>query len=53
VLIAVNNKAEGSAPLSCVQLAREIASACARLRDESHEHHEHHASAEAVAAAGA
>jgi uncharacterized protein YecE (DUF72 family) len=35
VLIAVNNKAEGSAPLSCVQLAREIAAACARLREES------------------
>ncbi|MFC0398406.1 DUF72 domain-containing protein [Paraburkholderia rhizosphaerae] len=31
VLIAVNNKAEGSAPLSCVELAREIAAACARL----------------------
>ena len=35
VLIAVNNKAEGSAPLSCVQLAREIAAACARLGDEN------------------
>jgi uncharacterized protein YecE (DUF72 family) len=35
VLIAVNNKAEGSAPLSCVELAREIAAACARLRDEN------------------
>ncbi|HVE10452.1 MAG TPA: DUF72 domain-containing protein [Paraburkholderia sp.] len=31
VLIAVNNKAEGSAPLSCVQLAREIAAACTQL----------------------
>ncbi|MFT4064970.1 DUF72 domain-containing protein [Paraburkholderia sp.] len=31
VVIAVNNKAEGSAPLSCVKLAREIAEACARL----------------------
>jgi len=31
VVIAVNNKAEGSAPLSCVKLAREIADACARL----------------------
>jgi uncharacterized protein YecE (DUF72 family) len=37
VLIAVNNKAEGSAPLSCVALAREIAAACARLRGERHE----------------
>jgi uncharacterized protein YecE (DUF72 family) len=35
VLIAVNNKAEGSAPLSCEQLAREIAAACARLGDEN------------------
>ncbi|GAB2903293.1 hypothetical protein GCM10027093_45570 [Paraburkholderia jirisanensis] len=35
VLIAVNNKAEGSAPLSCVQLAREIAAACARPGDEN------------------
>jgi len=34
VLIVTNNKAEGSAPLSCVALAREIAAACARLRDE-------------------
>nr|WP_246641808.1 DUF72 domain-containing protein [Paraburkholderia edwinii] len=34
VLIAVNNKAEGSAPLSCVELAREIAAACVRLREE-------------------
>ncbi|SMG60960.1 DUF72 domain-containing protein [Paraburkholderia susongensis] len=31
VVIAVNNKAEGSAPLSCVKLAGEIAEACARL----------------------
>jgi uncharacterized protein YecE (DUF72 family) len=31
VVIAVNNKAEGSAPLSCVKLAQEIADACARL----------------------
>ncbi|XUW87861.1 DUF72 domain-containing protein [Burkholderia sp. M6-3] len=35
VVIAVNNKAEGSAPLSCVELAREIVEACARL---AHEH---------------
>ncbi|HEY4352809.1 MAG TPA: DUF72 domain-containing protein [Paraburkholderia sp.] len=35
VLIAVNNKAEGSAPLSCVELAREIATAYARLQEES------------------
>ncbi|GLU35472.1 DUF72 domain-containing protein [Trinickia caryophylli] len=34
VLIIANNKAEGSAPLSCAALAREIAAACARLRDE-------------------
>lgn len=39
VVIAVNNKAEGSAPLSCVELAREIIEAYARL---AHEHeHEH------------
>ncbi len=35
VLIAVNNKAEGSAPLSCMELARAIAAACARLREDS------------------
>ncbi|CAB3719773.1 DUF72 domain-containing protein [Trinickia soli] len=35
VLIVTNNKAEGSAPLTCVALAREIAQACARLRDEA------------------
>ncbi|MFM0437467.1 DUF72 domain-containing protein [Paraburkholderia strydomiana] len=35
VVIAVNNKAEGSAPLSCMELAREIVEACARL---AHEH---------------
>ncbi|WOD20727.1 DUF72 domain-containing protein [Paraburkholderia kirstenboschensis] len=35
VVIAVNNKAEGSAPLSCVELAREIVEAYARL---AHEH---------------
>jgi uncharacterized protein YecE (DUF72 family) len=34
VLIAVNNKAEGSAPLSCVELAREIAAAYVRLQEE-------------------
>ncbi|MFM0501276.1 DUF72 domain-containing protein [Paraburkholderia caffeinilytica] len=37
VVIAVNNKAEGSAPLSCVELAREIVEAYARLAHE-HEH---------------
>lgn len=36
VLIIANNKAEGSAPLTCVALAREIAAALARLRDEAH-----------------
>lgn len=35
VLIVTNNKAEGSAPLTCVALAREIGAACARLRDEA------------------
>ncbi|PMS32738.1 uncharacterized protein YecE (DUF72 family) [Trinickia symbiotica] len=30
VLIVANNKAEGSAPLTCLALAREIAAACAR-----------------------
>jgi uncharacterized protein YecE (DUF72 family) len=45
VLIAVNNKAEGSAPLSCVQLARAIAAACARLRDEGAAHAAQSASA--------
>ena len=30
VVIAVNNKAEGSAPLTCFELAREIAAACER-----------------------
>ncbi|MGF6724105.1 uncharacterized protein YecE (DUF72 family) [Paraburkholderia sp. GAS41] len=34
VVIAVNNKAEGSAPLSCIELARAIVDACARLKDE-------------------
>ncbi len=32
VLIAANNKAEGSAPLTCVKLAAQIAAACERLR---------------------
>ncbi|WP_206953846.1 DUF72 domain-containing protein [Trinickia acidisoli] len=35
VLIVTNNKAEGSAPLTCAALAREIAAACARLREET------------------
>ncbi|WP_206997495.1 DUF72 domain-containing protein [Trinickia mobilis] len=35
VLITINNKAEGSAPLSCVELGREIAAAFAQLRDEA------------------
>lgn len=35
VLIVTNNKAEGSAPLTCVELAREIAAAYARLKDET------------------
>jgi uncharacterized protein YecE (DUF72 family) len=30
VVIAANNKAEGSAPLTCIELAREIAEECAR-----------------------
>ncbi|ABE32195.1 hypothetical protein DR64_2907 [Paraburkholderia xenovorans LB400] len=37
VVIAINNKAEGSAPLSCVELARAIIDAYARLVHE-HEH---------------
>jgi uncharacterized protein YecE (DUF72 family) len=32
VVLAVNNKAEGSAPLTCIGLAREIAGECARAR---------------------
>ncbi|MDE1183136.1 DUF72 domain-containing protein [Paraburkholderia sp.] len=32
VVIAANNKAEGSAPLTCVKLAQAIAEACQRLR---------------------
>lgn len=35
VLIVVNNKAEGSAPLSCIALAREIAAAYARASEEA------------------
>lgn len=35
VLIAANNKAEGSAPLTCVKLAAQIAAACERLRGAS------------------
>jgi len=35
VVIAVNNKAEGSAPLTCVKLARAIIEAYVRLKDES------------------
>ncbi|TKC82893.1 DUF72 domain-containing protein [Trinickia terrae] len=34
VLITINNKAEGSAPLSCVELGREIAAACGQMRGE-------------------
>ena len=35
VLMAVNNQAEGSAPLTCVELARGIAEAWERLREDS------------------
>ncbi|WP_233851122.1 DUF72 domain-containing protein [Paraburkholderia sp. HD33-4] len=35
VVIAVNNKAEGSAPLSCVKLAEEIVEACVRITQGS------------------
>ena len=38
VLIAANNKAEGSAPLTCVKLAAEIAAACERLRNGQQGH---------------
>jgi uncharacterized protein YecE (DUF72 family) len=34
VVIAVNNKAEGSAPLSCVKLAEAIVQACLRVTQE-------------------
>ncbi|MEX3930760.1 DUF72 domain-containing protein [Paraburkholderia phymatum] len=37
VLIAANNKAEGSAPLTCVKLAAQIAAACERLRNAQRE----------------
>jgi uncharacterized protein YecE (DUF72 family) len=35
VVITINNKAEGSAPLSCLALAREIAAACAQWRNDA------------------
>ncbi|KDB08486.1 protein of unknown function DUF72 [Burkholderia sp. lig30] len=35
VFITINNKAEGSAPLSCIALAREIAAACAQPDDNA------------------
>ncbi|HLX02145.1 MAG TPA: DUF72 domain-containing protein [Trinickia sp.] len=35
VLITINNKAEGSAPLSCVELGRAIGAAFAQMRDEA------------------
>ncbi|MFM0072687.1 DUF72 domain-containing protein [Paraburkholderia sediminicola] len=41
VVIAINNKAEGSAPLSCVELAREIIEAYARLAHEHEHEHDH------------
>ncbi|WGS49219.1 DUF72 domain-containing protein [Paraburkholderia sp. D15] len=41
VVIAINNKAEGSAPLSCMELAREIIEAYARQAHE-HEHEPDH-----------
>lgn len=41
VVIAINNKAEGSAPLSCVELARAIIDAYARLAHEHEDAHEH------------
>ncbi|MGE8330796.1 MAG: DUF72 domain-containing protein [Paraburkholderia nemoris] len=42
VVIAINNKAEGSAPLSCVELARAIIDAYARLAHEhEHDHGDH------------
>jgi uncharacterized protein YecE (DUF72 family) len=41
VVIAINNKAEGSAPLSCVELARAIIEAYARLAHEHEQEHEH------------
>ncbi|WP_454872624.1 DUF72 domain-containing protein [Paraburkholderia xenovorans] len=41
VVIAINNKAEGSAPLSCVELARAIIDAYVRLVHEHEHEHEH------------
>ncbi|ASV98265.1 DUF72 domain-containing protein [Paraburkholderia aromaticivorans] len=41
VVIAINNKAEGSAPLSCMELARAIIEAYARLAHEHEHEHEH------------
>ncbi|WP_186156125.1 DUF72 domain-containing protein [Burkholderia gladioli] len=35
VLITINNKAEGSAPLSCIELARAISAAVERLRSDA------------------
>jgi uncharacterized protein YecE (DUF72 family) len=46
VVIAINNKAEGSAPLSCLELARAIIEAYARLAHE-HEHEPSHDNASA------
>ncbi|HZZ12424.1 MAG TPA: DUF72 domain-containing protein [Paraburkholderia sp.] len=46
VVIAINNKAEGSAPLSCVELARAIIEAYAR---QAHEHEHDHADVDAPA----
>ena len=40
VVIAVNNKAEGSAPLSCVELARAIVEAYSRIAHEPEPEHE-------------
>ncbi len=41
VLIATNNKAEGSAPLTCIELAREIGAACTKMREEEEGHEPH------------
>jgi uncharacterized protein YecE (DUF72 family) len=41
VVIAINNKAEGSAPLSCLELARAIIEAYAHLAHEHEHEHEH------------
>jgi uncharacterized protein YecE (DUF72 family) len=40
VVIAINNKAEGSAPLSCVELARAIIDAYARQAHEREQEHD-------------